>query len=261
MNFLETILAHKREEIRLRRKSVSREMLKERPLYNRESLSLSLALRTSKPAVIAEVKKASPSKGIIRNDFDPVNIAGQYIRGGASALSVLTDRRFFQGDLTFLEAIRPISPIPVLRKDFILDSYQLYETKAMGGDAILLIVAALAPSQLIDLRDEAETIGLECLVEVHSEKEIHQLKGAGVRIIGINNRDLATFETTLETTFRLIPSIEPGSIVVSESGITSADDVKRLMKSGVDAVLIGEQLMKGEDPGRVLSELLEGIRS
>ena len=261
MNFLETILAHKRDEIRRARQYVSQEELKSRPLYCRQTLSLSGALRSSRPAVIAEVKKASPSKGIIRKDFNPVQIAGQYVHGGASALSVLTDGRFFQGEVSFLEAIRPFSPIPLLRKDFIIESYQLYEAKAYGADAILLIAAALGNSALIDLMTEAEEIGLECLVEVHTEEEIRGLDGKAVKIIGINNRNLVTFQTDLATTFRLIAHVPRESMIVSESGIASVEDVKKLMASGVDAILIGEQLMRAPDPGAMLSELLKGARS
>lgn len=261
MNFLETILKQKREEIRHSRRSTSVDGLKSRPLFGRQTHSLSEALRSSRPAVIAEIKRASPSKGIIRKDFDPVQIADQYIRGGASALSVLTDERFFQGNLSFLEAIRPNAPIPLLRKDFILDSYQLYEAKAYGADAVLLIAAALGPNRLIELLVEAEAIGLECLVEVHAEEEVRGLAGKGVKIFGINNRDLVTFQTDLATTLRLVTHIPEGCVVVSESGISGTDEIRRLMESGVDAVLIGEQLMRAADPGKMLSELLKGFRS
>jgi indole-3-glycerol phosphate synthase len=210
--------------------------------------------------VIAEVKKASPSKGVIRPDFDPVAIARTYAANGAAALSVLTDTKYFQGHLSFLERISQAVPLPLLRKDFTIDAYQVYESRVGHADAILLIVAALDISQLEELLALAEDLGMAALLEVHTVEELERIRPLRPRLIGINNRDLRTFQTDIETTCRLLPLIPDDVVVVSESGINTATDIARLGDKGVDAFLIGESLMRAPDPGVKLRELLHGIR-
>lgn len=207
-------------------------------------------------ALIAEVKKASPSKGVIRPDFDPVRLAGEYERAGADAVSVLTDARFFQGSLSHLEAVRRAVTLPLLRKEFIIDPYQVYEARAAGADAILLIVAALAREPLADLLDLAKELGLDALVEVHTEEELDIALDIGADLIGVNNRDLRTFETTLEVTRRLAPRIPDGVALVSESGIHRRADIESLVGYGVDAVLVGEAITREADVAAKVRELL-----
>ena len=206
--------------------------------------------------LIAEVKKASPSKGVIREDFDPVKIAGTYEESGAACLSVLTEKNYFQGDLAYLGAIRKAVGLPLLRKDFIIDEYQIFEARAAGADAILLIAACLDRRQMEDFLGTAEGLGLDVLVESHTLKELDKTLLAGARILGINNRDLTSFTVNLQTTFDLLKDIPDDRIVVSESGIRTRDDVVRLEKSGVDAVLVGESLMREKDIGKKVKELL-----
>jgi len=205
--------------------------------------------------VIAEVKKASPSKGIIRVEFDPVEIASAYERNGARAISVLTERRYFMGELKFLGDIRRAVDIPLLRKDFIFDDYQVYEARANGADAFLLIAAILEANQLRDLHAMGRDMGLEALAEVHDEADLVKVLDAGFEIIGINNRNLNTFEVDLVTTERLIKLMPLDRTVVSESGISSTDDMRRLKGMGADAALIGEAIMREKDYGAKLREL------
>lgn len=212
------------------------------------------------PALIAEIKKASPSKGVIREDFHPARIAEQYAEGGASCLSVLTDREFFQGDLTYLREARNAAYLPALRKDFTLDRIQLYEARAAEADAILLIAACLDPHQLLDLRLEAEEeLGMAVLVEVHDAGEWDALLSAGPApgLTGINNRSLRDFSLTLETTEELAPRVlEAGGILVAESGIFTPEDVERVRRAGASAVLVGESLMRESDPAAAVRRLL-----
>jgi len=207
-------------------------------------------------SLIAEVKKASPSKGLIRPDFDPVAIARSYESAGASAISVLTDEQHFQGRLEYLPAIRAAVNLPLLRKDFIVDAYQVYESRAAQADAILLIVAALSRGQLSEFLGLADELGMASLVEVHTAEELDAALEVGARIIGVNNRDLRTFETKLETTLELASGVPGDRVLVSESGIFTRADVERLMEAGVDAVLVGESLMREPDPGVKVRELL-----
>lgn len=208
-------------------------------------------------AVIAEVKKASPSRGVIRPDFDPVAIARSYAAAGASAISVLTDQPFFQGHLDYLQQIRAAVDLPLLRKDFIIDPYQVYEARAAGADAVLLIVSALREAGRIrELRELAESLGMAALVEVHTRAELVTAVAAGARLIGVNNRNLQTFETRLETTLDLAQAVPPGVLLVSESGIKSPADCRLLHRAGARAVLVGEQLMRQPDPGVALQELV-----
>lgn len=206
------------------------------------------------PAVIAEIKKASPSAGVIRRDFDPESIARSYESAGASAISVLTDEQFFQGSLAYLRRVKSICSLPVLRKDFIVDEYQVYESRAAGADAVLLIVAALDADMLAELMNRATEIGMDCLVEVHSEAEMQVAIEVGAPVIGINNRNLQTFEVSLDTTATLLPMI-PRAKKVSESGIRSRQDMQHLGSLGVDAVLVGEALMRQDDIAGTLREL------
>ena len=208
--------------------------------------------------LIAEVKKASPSKGLIRADFDPVEIAKTYEASGASAISVLTDEKYFQGRLEYLTAVHDAVGLPVLRKDFIIDPYQVYEARAAKADAILLIVAALAAEQLKDLMALVANLGMASLVEAHSAEELDIALKIGAKIVGINNRNLQTFETKLETTLELAAKVPGDRVLVSESGIFTRSDVERLMAAGVDAILVGESLMREPDPGVKVRELLGG---
>lgn len=259
MTILDDILKHKREEVAAAKRSAPLAVLRDLPGFARPTRSLRAALSGRRPAVIAEVKKASPSKGVIRPDFDPLRIADSYVRNGAAALSVLTDQKFFQGNLRYLAEIKERTTVPVLRKDFIIDSYQVDESRAYGADAILLIAAAVDPETLRRLHGEARGLGMDVLVEVHSAEEIDALKGFGIEIFGVNNRDLRTFETSLDVTVRLAGRIPDDALLVSESGIGSGADVAKLLSHGVDAVLIGESLMRAADPGLALAELLKAV--
>lgn len=208
-----------------------------------------------RPAVIAEIKKASPSEGVIRKQFDPRAIGSGYAAAGASCLSVLTDQRFFQGDDAHLVAARAACALPVLRKDFIVDEYQVYETRALGADCLLLIVAALEPSQLVELDRLAVDIGLDVLIEVHDRAELEQALALGPRVVGINNRDLATFTTSLDTTLDLLEQVPDDVSVVTESGIHTPADVCRMRDAGVHAFLVGTAFMRAADPGAALRRL------
>lgn len=212
-------------------------------------------LAAGRPAVIAEIKKASPSKGVIREDFDPASIAATYERHGAACLSVLTDQQFFKGRLEDLKAARSACGLPALRKDFMVDAYQVYEARAAGADCILLIVAALGDAKMRELEDVARELGLAVLVEVHDGAELERALKLETPLIGINNRDLRTFETKLETTLALLERIPSGRIVVTESGILKPEDVERMRASDVSAFLVGEAFMRAPDPGAELERL------
>jgi indole-3-glycerol phosphate synthase len=212
--------------------------------------------KDEKIRVIAEVKKASPSKGIIREDFDPVRIALEYEQSGASAISVLTEEDFFLGRREYLTRIRASVAIPLLRKDFIIEPYQVVEARALGADAFLLIVSLLTDPTLEELIFLGQELGMEALVEVHNEEELDRALHTPARIIGINNRDLKTFVTDIQTTFRLVERIPEGRVVVSESGIQSPEDLKQMERFGIEAVLVGEVLMRSPHPGEKLRELL-----
>jgi len=212
--------------------------------------------RPGEVAVIAEVKKASPSAGVIRADFNPVAVALAYEGAGAACLSVLTDEPFFQGHLDFLRAVRPAVGIPVLRKEFILERYQLVEAREAGADAVLLIAEILPGDRLKQLHAEAVALGLEVLVELHDPPELPRVLDCGAAIVGVNNRDLRTFETGLERTLELVPRMPAGVTVVSESGIRTHADLVMLQRHGVHAVLVGESLMRAPDIGRALAALL-----
>ena len=213
-------------------------------------------LAAGRSAVIAEIKKASPSKGVLRAQFDPAAIATSYAAAGAACLSVLTDAEYFQGSLEDLQTAREASGLPTLRKDFVVDEYQIYQARALGADAILLIVAALTDAQMLDFEAVALALQLAVLVEVHDEPELERALRLATPLIGINNRNLRTFDTTLETTLNLLPRVPHDRIVVTESGIGGADDIARMREAGVHAFLVGEALMRAPDPGAALARLL-----
>jgi indole-3-glycerol phosphate synthase len=205
--------------------------------------------------LLAEVKKASPSRGVLAASFDPVGLATAYADHGAAAISVLTDEKYFQGSLDLLVAVRAAVSVPLLRKDFTLDEYQLWESRAAGADAVLLIAAILEPPRLRDLHAGAKGLGLAALVEVHTAEELDVALRVGAGLLGINNRNLHTFETRLETTLALLPMIPPGPVVVSESGFVRSDDVRRVVAAGAHAVLVGEALVRAADVGAKVREL------
>ncbi|HWH46487.1 MAG TPA: indole-3-glycerol phosphate synthase TrpC [Burkholderiales bacterium] len=207
------------------------------------------------PAVIAEIKKASPSKGVLRPDFDPKAIAMSYARHGAACLSVLTDEKFFQGSRDYLVQARESSGLPVLRKDFIIDPYQVYEARAMGADCVLLIAAALEDESMADLERVAMELDMAVLVEVHDAKEFERALKLKTPLLGINNRNLRTFETRLETTLDLLERVPQGKLLVTESGILGLSDVERMRSAGVRAFLVGEAFMRAPDPGKALARL------
>ena len=206
--------------------------------------------------VIAEVKKASPSRGVIRADFAPVELACAYAKAGAHAISVLTDAPFFQGSLAHLAAVRSAVGLPILRKDFHVDPYQIWEARATGADAVLLIAATQEPSQLAGLLGLSRELGLTALVEVHTAGELELALRSGADLVGVNNRDLKTFEVSLETTFSLLPLVPPGVVLLSESGISRREEVVRLAAAGLDGILVGEGLLRHADVGQALRDLV-----
>ncbi len=254
---LDDIVAYKREELALQKQRVSLEQLQDMPLFHAHPPGFFQTLSTwNGRTVIAEVKKASPSKGVIRQDFDPLALALTYEASGAAAISVLTEKKFFQGSLDYLKQIRQQVALPLLRKDFVFDDYQVYEARAYGASAILLIVAILEDAQLQDLSHLAQTQGIDCLVEVHDEAECERALAQGVSLLGINNRDLRTFHTTIETSERLVQGMPSDVLVVSESGLSTRHQLDRLEAQGVRAFLIGETFMAAPDPGEPLRSLL-----
>lgn len=260
-DILNRILDWKRQEVVQARRSIPIAELQQRvaDLPPTRSFHQALLPQRSGPRIIAEIKKASPSAGVIRADFDPVAIASTYQQHGAAAISVLTDHQFFQGDLNFLDAVHQSVDVPLLRKDFVVDPYQLYEARLHHADAVLLIAAALEPAQLDDFAGLSGDLGLEPLVEVHTTTELEKVLNSSCRIVGINNRDLHTFRTNVETTLDLLPSIPSGYLVVSESGLKDHATLSRLEKHGVAAFLIGESLMREDDIGAQL-DALRGVR-
>jgi indole-3-glycerol phosphate synthase len=254
---LATIADHVRGVIELRRREMPLDALRDRPLFHSPTRSFSRSLRGKQRRIIAEVKKASPSKGLIRAEFDPLFIANDYAVHGACAISVLTEEHFFQGSLGDLEKIREAVNVPLLRKDFTLDPYQIVEAKSYGADAVLLIAALLDSHLMDDLRAQASALGLDSMVEVHTETELDSALRANAQVIGVNNRDLKTFAVDLSTTERLAPLIPSGLPAVCESGIDSLDQIRRVEKCGVHVFLIGEALMRSPEPGRKLAELLK----
>ena len=259
----EKILAVQREEIAKAKASRSLQALRDQVendaglRQNRRDFEKALRekIAAGSAAVIAEVKKASPSKGIIRERFYPVEIARSYEKHGAACLSVLTDREFFKGDPAYLVQARAACSLPVLRKDFIIDPYQVYEAAAWGADCILLIVAALEDSRMAELEACASGLGLDVLIEVHNAAELDRALSLETPLLGINNRDLKTFRTSIDNTIRLLPGLPQGKLVVTESGILGRDDVLKMRAAGVNAFLVGEAFMRAEEPGEELAKL------
>lgn len=258
---LDTILEKKRAEVARRQSAIPLAEMRVRAADAPPPRDFAAGLVRSAagiPAVIAEVKKASPSKGLIREDFDPVAIARSYEAAGAAAISVLTDEEFFMGSLRYLTAVREVVGIPVLRKDFVIDHYQIYEARAAGADAVLLIVAALEPETLARLYELASELGMQCLVEAHDEREMRVALALGAGVVGVNNRNLQTFEVSLDVTRRLAAvtgETRSRQRLVSESGISTRNDMQMLGAIGADAVLIGEALMRERDIEAKLREL------
>jgi len=256
---LKKILHRKREEIAERAQSCSIRELRQKVADSAEPrgflAAIQRALANHQPAIIAEIKKASPSKGVIREHFDPSQIARSYQAGGATCLSVLTDHDFFQGSEAFLMQAKQACNLPVLRKDFIIDPYQVYEAREIGADCILLIVAALDDVALVELSDLATQLQMDVLTEVHDAQELQRALQLPVPLIGINNRNLRTFETSLDTTLQLLASIPEDRVVVTESAIHSREDVATMREHGVNVFLVGEAFMRAAEPGEKLQEL------
>jgi indole-3-glycerol phosphate synthase len=254
---LSTIADHVRGVIARRRREAPVEVLRDRPLFQAPTRGFACSLTGSRRCIVAEVKKASPSRGLIRADFNPVAIATDYATHGATAISVLTEERFFQGSLDYLAEIHGAVQVPLLRKDFTLDPYQLIESKSYGADAVLLIAAMLDVSLMRDLGGQARALGLDVIVEVHTERELAAAIDTGAQVIGINNRDLKTFVVDLSVTERLAPLLPPATPAVCESGIDSLEQIRRIEKYGIHVFLIGESLMRAPAPGQKLKELLQ----
>lgn len=261
MSILEQILADKKNEVQETIYQNPNFPLEKNNQDSRTPIGFSKALQRDGLSIIAEVKKASPSKGLIREDFEPITIAKQYVDYGANCISVLTDEKYFQGHADFLKAIRPVAPdTPLLRKDFIVDERQIRESYDMGADAILLIVAALGKKELLHFSTIAESFGMDCLVEVHTEKELDIALSCNFKLIGINNRNLKTFETDLSQSIKLKRKYPESVVSVSESGIQNEQDCIYLQENGFDAVLVGETLMRQPHPGKAIHDLLGKTR-
>ena len=253
---LNEIVAQKRGEVEQRKKHIPLSRLQERIARQAAPLDFALALKGTHTRLIAEVKRASPSRGVLCPDFHPVDIAQKYAQGGAAAISVLTETNYFEGSIDHLAAIREKIRLPLLRKDFIFDPYQVYESRAYGADALLLIVAILNQKQLEELLSLSHHLGLNCLVETHNRDEVERAVNSQAKIIGINNRDLTTFAIDIDTTRRLLPLIPQGRIAVSESGISSRSDVEKLKGWGVNVILVGEALVAAGDIVAKVRELI-----
>ena len=260
-DILQKILARKREEIAERSARIPLDAMFKRAQDADAPRGFIRALvnriRDGQAAVIAEIKKASPSKGLLREDFDPAAIAKSYAQHGAACLSVLTDADYFQGSEAFLQQARAACDLPVIRKDFIIDPYQVAEARAIDADCILLIVAALDDASLNTLLAQARELGMDVLMEVHDEDELQRALQTGARLIGINNRNLRTFETSLDTTLKMLDSVPDNRLLVTESGIHTADDVRRMREHGVHAFLVGEAFMRADEPGEKLAALFD----
>jgi len=258
-DILKKILATKQDEVATRKQNVSQDMLQEiaasiegpRGFYR----ALKRQAEKQQPAVIAEIKKASPSKGVIREDFKPVEIAQDYAMNGATCLSVLTDKTYFQGSEVYLQMVRERCPLPVLRKDFMIDPYQVFEARALGADCILLIVAALSDAQMQELEDTAQELGMDVLVEVHDADEMSRALTLKTPLVGVNNRDLRNFETRLETTLTLLDAFPNDRLLVTESGIHSKEDIALMTEHGIYTFLVGESFMRAPSPGQKMREL------
>ena len=258
-DILDKIVAVKREEVAaaLAKKplAVMRADAESRVLTRDFEGALRAKIAAGQAAVIAEIKKASPSKGVLRQEFIPADIAQSYAEHGAACLSVLTDKQFFQGSVDFLKQARASCDLPVLRKDFMIDAYQVYEARAMGADAILLIAACLNDAQMAEMEAVARSLDMAVLVEVHDRTELDRALKLKTRFVGINNRTLKTFEVSLQTTLDMLPAVPADRLLITESGILSADDVKRMREAHVNAFLVGEAFMRAAEPGEALAKL------
>lgn len=258
-DILHKIVAVKREEIAAslkKRSLIAMRADAESRVLTRDFIgALRTKIAAGQPAVIAEVKKASPSKGVLRADFIPADIAQSYAEHGAACLSVLTDRQFFQGEPDFLKQARASCDLPVLRKDFMVDAYQIYESRAMGADCVLLIAACLDDAQMAELEAIARSLDMAVLVEVHDRPELERALRLKTPLVGINNRNLRTFEVSLETTLSMLADVPADRLLVTESGILSAADVRRMREAGIHAFLVGEAFMRASDPGEALAAL------
>ena len=258
-DILDKIVAVKHEEIAAAKKKRSLEAVREdafsRVLTRDFEGALRAKIAAGRPAVIAEVKKASPSKGVLREDFIPADIAQSYAEHGAACLSVLTDRQFFQGSSDFLKQARASCDLPVLRKDFMVDPYQVYEARSMGADCILLIAACLSDAQMAELEAVARSLDMAVLVEVHDAAELQRALKLKTKLVGINNRNLRTFEVSLDTTLGMLQDVPPDRLLVTESGILQREDVQKMRNAGVHAFLVGEAFMRAADPGEALAQL------
>lgn len=258
-DILNQIVAVKHQEVAAAKQRISFDVMRadaESRVLTRDFVgALKAKIAAGKPAVIAEIKKASPSKGVIREDFIPADIAQSYAEGGAVCLSVLTDKQFFQGQVDYLKQARASCQLPVLRKDFMVDAYQIYESRAMGADCILLIAACLDDAQMKTFEAIARSLDMAVLVEVHDETELERALKLKTPLIGINNRNLKTFEVSLETTLTLKKHIPADRLLVTESGILTRDDVLRMGAAGVNAFLVGEAFMRAKEPGGALADL------
>ena len=258
-DILSEIIANKRFEVDLQKQAISIEQLQEGISEMPSSRSMKQALISSTPGIIAEFKRRSPSKGWIKQEARPEEIAPAYAAAGASALSILTDEKFFGGNLKDIRAARPLVDIPILRKDFIIDEYQLYQAKIVGADAVLLIAAALKPEKCNELVKKAHDLGLEVLLEIHSSEELTYINEK-IDMVGINNRNLGTFFTDVENSFRLAGQLPQDAVLVSESGISDPQTVKRLQTAGFRGFLIGETFMRTTQPGNTLGNFLQAIQ-
>ena len=258
-DILEKIVAVKREEVAAGKKKKSLEAMREDAFSRVLTRDFEGALRSKiaagQSAVIAEIKKASPSKGVLREDFIPADIAQSYAEHGAACLSVLTDRQFFQGQPDYLKQARASCDLPVLRKDFMIDAYQVYEARAMGADCILLIAACLSDAQMAELEAVARSLDMAVLVEVHDGEELQRALKLKTPLLGVNNRNLRTFEVSLDNTLGLLKDVPAGKLLVTESGILKREDVQKMRAAGVHAFLVGEAFMRAEDPGEALAAL------
>jgi indole-3-glycerol phosphate synthase len=258
-DILNQIIATKQQEVAVARQrkplAVMRADAESRVLTRDFEGALRSKIAAGQAAVIAEIKKASPSKGVLRQEFIPADIAQSYAAHGAACLSVLTDKQFFQGSVDFLKQARASCDLPVLRKDFLIDVYQVYEARAMGADAILLIAACLDNAQMAEMEAVARSLDMAVLVEVHDHAELDRALKLKTRLVGINNRNLKTFEVSLQTTLDMLPDVPSDRLLITESGILSADDVKRMRDARVHAFLVGEAFMRATEPGEALAKL------
>lgn len=260
-DILKKIIFRKFEEIEAGVEQISLKQMKQlaysAPQTKGFANAMQAKLEAGQSAVIAEIKKASPSKGVLRDPFDPVAIAKSYAEHGAACLSVLTDQDFFQGSNEYLKAVRAAVDIPIIRKDFIIDDYQVYEARSIGADCILLIAAAIGDAQMYELTETALTLDMDVLIEVHNEEELERALRLPLPMVGINNRDLHTFDVSLDTTLRMLEQIPDDRIVVTESGILTPNDVRVMREHSVNSFLVGEAFMRAEDPGKTLAEFFK----